>query len=92
MKAKHRIFLIAAIVAAFGLGALSDPLVSSVAYELDARVNMERRNAAYFDGTTGLYAPTAVAYFIGRAQGFEEARELLLRANDNGTTDPHVLP
>lgn len=74
----------------FGLGALSDVMVVNVTEELLRRAGMDRN----YEQWLSQYPETQIgaAYFRGRAEAWEGARELLLRANDTGSIAPNVQP
>lgn len=74
----------------FGLGALSDVLVVNVADDFLRRAGTDRNYQMWLSN----FPETAVgeAYFRGRAEAWEGARELLLRANDTGSIAPNVQP
>ena len=83
MKANIRSIVAVVLVAisSFFAGALSDPLVSSVADSLRYRANNERNYADWFGPDMGCDFPVAAAYFRGRAEGLEAARDILISAN-----------
>jgi hypothetical protein len=94
MKPRNIIALVALLAGALiaGLGALSDPLVASVAEELQRRARTDRMFIDWFSGIGGIDAPEFRAYLRGRAEGAEQARELILRANQTGTISTDVIP
>ena len=85
MKSNIRLVAAFVLVAAsfFFAGALSDPVVVSVADALRYRAGNERNYAEWFGPNMGAYSPVAEAYFKGRAEGLEVARNILLEANGN---------
>ena len=85
---KRYIAIILALLASFLAGALSNSDVYALLGDLDYHARAERRNAAYFDGTTGIYAPAAEAYFRGRAEGLEFAAVLVNNHNASANTEP----
>ena len=83
MKTNYRVIIALVLVAAssFFAGALSDPVVVSVADALRYRAGHDRNYAEWFGPNMGCYFPVTEAYFRGRADGLESARDILLNAN-----------
>lgn len=83
MKTNIRTIATVLLIAAssFLAGAMSDSLVVSVAESLRYRAGNERNYADWFGPNMGCDFPVAEAYFRGRAEGFEAARDMLLTAN-----------
>ena len=75
-----------------GLGALSDPMVANVAEELMRRARQDRMLIDWFSPIGGIDAPEMRAYLRGRAEGAEQARDLLLRASRTGSIGTDVEP
>lgn len=88
---------IAALVVAFsaisfGLGAMSNTVIISVSQELLRRAGNDRMYIHWFSPGSGIDSPEARAFFRGRAEAFEQANELLLRAAETGAIDVAVAP
>lgn len=94
MKNKRSIaaLIVAFSAIAFGLGSMSNTVIISVSQELLRRAGNERNYLYWFGSGAGIDSPVAAAYFRGRAEAFEQANELLLRASETGTIQPGVAP
>lgn len=77
MKKRTIAAILFVILASFFAGALSNSDTISIIYDLRGQAILQRRNMAYFDGTTGIDAPIAAAYFRGRAEGLELAEVIV---------------
>lgn len=70
------------------IGALTDPLVTTLHDELQNREYTAQNYADWF-GADPVYGgfgnPTARAYFQGRADAYREARALLVRLDSTGS-------